>query len=246
MLLQPHLFVTIEFEFELPDTVNLERQDGQESSNMQGDDLEQVHDHGREHGDGHEQQHDQEQGHEHEHGHEQDQEHGHEHQHGNEQPQGHGHEQEQEQGHQHNSDNDALGTLTAYLEQLYIDMMNGKEMESHTQIDAVKQMENILLDRKESLSSSRLAKTWLQYMEMVDILKKYLKAERLGDWQLHLQATAEMLPYFAATGHNHYLKSSYIYLKQMVELEEKHPDVHHYFSNGLFVVRRSDRSMPAR
>ena len=226
---------------ELPDTVNLERQDGQESSNMQGDDLEQVHDHGREHGDGHEQQHDQEQGHEHEHGHEQDQEHGHEHQHGDEQPQGHGHEQEQEQGHQHNSDNDALGTLTTHLEQLYIDMMNGKEMESHTQIDAVKQMENILLDRKESLSSSRLAKTWLQYMEMVDILKKYLKAERLGDWQLHLQATAEMLPYFAATGHNHYLKSSYIYLQQMVELEEKHPDVHHYFSNGLFVVRRSDR-----
>merc|ERR1712074_179196 len=27
----------------------------------------------------------------------------------------------------------------------------------------------------------------------------------------------------------------------MQELEMTHPDVHHHFSNGLFVVRRSDR-----
>ena len=57
-------------------------------------------------------------------------------------------------------------------------------------------------------------------MDMVDILKKYLKAERLGDWDMHLAATTEMLPYFAASGHNHYLKSSYIYVQQMHELEQ--------------------------
>ena len=50
-----------------------------------------------------------------------------------------------------------------------------------------------------------------------------------------------MLPYFAASGHNNYLKSSYIYLQQMNELEMTHPEVHHHFSSGLFIVRRSDR-----
>ena len=58
---------------------------------------------------------------------------------------------------------------------------------------------------------------------------------------MHLAATTEMLPYFAASGHNHYLKSSYIYVQQMHELEATHPDVYHHFSNGLFVVRRSER-----
>ena len=78
-------------------------------------------------------------------------------------------------------------------------------------------------------------------MKMVDILKMYLKAERLGDWQLHLKATADMLPFFAATGHNNYLKSSYLYLQQMHELPTTHPDVYHNFSQGLFVVRQGNR-----
>ena len=95
--------------------------------------------------------------------------------------------------------------------------------------------------QKDALQTSRTAKLWIQYMEMIDILKMYLKAERLGNWELHLKATAEMLPYFAASGHNNYLKSSYIYLQQMQKLAETNPAVYHSFSKGLFVVCRSDR-----
>ena len=47
---------------------------------------------------------------------------------------------------------------------------------------------------------SRTASLWLQYMEMIDLLRKFVKAERLGDWDLHLQSLHEMLPYFAASG----------------------------------------------
>ena len=92
-----------------------------------------------------------------------------------------------------------------------------------------------------ALQGSRTAKLWLQYMKMVDILKMYLKAERLGDWQLHLKATADMLPFFAATGHNNYLISSYLYLQQMHKLPTTHPDVYHNFLQALFVVRQSNR-----
>ena len=76
---------------------------------------------------------------------------------------------------------------------------------------------------------------------MVDVRKLYLKAERLGGWDLHLKAVAEMLPFFAASGHNNYLKSSYIYLQQMNELPLSNPEVYHNFKKGLFVVRRSER-----
>ena len=38
-----------------------------------------------------------------------------------------------------------------------------------------------------SLKSRRTAQLWLQYMEMIDILKGFIKAERAGDWLLHLK-----------------------------------------------------------
>ena len=55
---------------------------------------------------------------------------------------------------------------------------------------------------------------------MLDILKQFIKAERMGNWRLHLKATYEMLPYFAASGHNLYATSAYIYYQIMTKLEE--------------------------
>ena len=50
-----------------------------------------------------------------------------------------------------------------------------------------------------------------------------------------------MLPYLAASGHNHYTKSAWVYLQRMSQLEEQHPDIYQQFQEGLHVVRRSDR-----
>ena len=93
----------------------------------------------------------------------------------------------------------------------------------------------------ESMKSSRTATLWLQYIGMVDILRKYIRAERTGNWELHLQAVSEMLPYLAACGHNHYTKSAWIYLQRMSNLHNDHLDVYQHFREGLHVVRRSDR-----
>ena len=89
--------------------------------------------------------------------------------------------------------------------------------------------------------SSRTAALWLQYMEMVDILRQFIKAERTANWELHLQTVNKMLPYFAASGHNNYLKCAYLYLQTMTDLPKQHPDVYQSFLSGLHVVRRSDR-----
>ena len=50
-----------------------------------------------------------------------------------------------------------------------------------------------------------------------------------------------MLPYFAASGHNLYAKSAYVYLQMMHQLEGRQPLVHASFMDGLHVIRRSDR-----
>lgn len=75
---------------------------------------------------------------------------------------------------------------------------------------------------------------------MVSLLHTFIKAERTGDWFLHLQTVQKMLPYLAAAGHNLYVKSAYIYLTEMCELEETHPYVHSLFAAGYHVVRRSN------
>ena len=78
-------------------------------------------------------------------------------------------------------------------------------------------------------------------MSTVDILKRFLKAERTGNWLLHLSIVHEMLPYLAAAVHNSYTKSAYLYLQLMNQLEETHPEIFKSFTGGHHVVRRSNR-----
>ncbi len=55
---------------------------------------------------------------------------------------------------------------------------------------------------------------------MIRILRMFIEAERTEDWMLHLQAIQDMLPYFAAAGHNLYAKSAYIYLQKIQQLPQ--------------------------
>ena len=43
-----------------------------------------------------------------------------------------------------------------------------------------------LEDVRSSLQESKTSCLWLKYMDMVDILKLFIRAERTGDWKLHL------------------------------------------------------------
>ena len=49
-----------------------------------------------------------------------------------------------------------------------------------------------------------------------------------------------MLPYFAASGHYLYAKSTYLYLQAMDELEHSNPKVYEIFFNGFHFVHRAE------
>ena len=99
-----------------------------------------------------------------------------------------------------------------------------------------------LRDKKEEMSAnSESARLWFQYMEMIQVLRLFIKAERTGNWKMHLRSLQEMLPYMAATGHTLYAKSIHVYLQDMLRLEHEHPDVYVFFESGYHVIRRSDR-----
>ena len=59
---------------------------------------------------------------------------------------------------------------------------------------------------------SRTAKLWVQFYRQVDIIHLFIRAERCGDWKLHLYAVQQMLPYLHATGHLHYAEYAHMYL----------------------------------
>ena len=95
-----------------------------------------------------------------------------------------------------------------------------------------------------SLSSdSRTAKLWVQYYHQVDIIRIFIRAERCGDWKLHLYAVQQMLPYLHAAGHLHYAKSAHMYLQEMNKLEQILTPSHYqrFVVDGCFTVRRSDK-----
>ena len=94
--------------------------------------------------------------------------------------------------------------------------------------------------KKQSIQASRTAKLWLQFMEMMDIVRMSLIGERMGIQELHIQAMVDMMPDLAASGHNLRTKCMYgVYLQQMHQLHETHPEVSRHFDQGLLVVGRS-------
>ena len=97
-------------------------------------------------------------------------------------------------------------------------------------------------DQQRTLSDeSRTAKLWIQYSHYVDVLRTTIRAERTGDWNMHLVAVSKMLNLFAATGHCHYAKSARLYLQMMLDLPHTHPWLYNKFQAGFNTVRRSDR-----
>ena len=107
--------------------------------------------------------------------------------------------------------------------------------------DVLYRIRHMIERQKEALKQSRTACLWLQYMDIMDILRRFIKAERTGNWDLNLHTVREMLPYFLAAEHTLYGKYAYVYINNTLKLESQNPDVHTSFKLGKHVIRRSGR-----
>ena len=65
------------------------------------------------------------------------------------------------------------------------------------------------------------------------------KAERTGDWLLHLSATTDMAPHFFSMDHPNYSRMLPVYLSDMNLLSETHPAVHDEFIGGNHTISQS-------
>ncbi|KAE8745966.1 hypothetical protein FOCC_FOCC007328, partial [Frankliniella occidentalis] len=72
--------------------------------------------------------------------------------------------------------------------------------------------------------SNRTGGLWVQYfdqVEIIEIMTTFVRAERTGDWRLHLYCVGQTLPHLAAAGHLHYAKDVHLYLQDIQKLEAK-------------------------
>ncbi|KAK3746863.1 hypothetical protein QZH41_000037 [Actinostola sp. cb2023] len=96
-----------------------------------------------------------------------------------------------------------------------------------------------LLTQFKQAASSKVFKFWDSYIDLVLLLLKFIRAEREGDWRLHLEATTEMIPHFFAMDRMNYSRWLPVYIMDMYQLEETDPDLHHEFISGNHTVSRS-------
>ena len=73
----------------------------------------------------------------------------------------------------------------------------------------------------------------------------YVRSIREADFLLYINALTKIVPWFFALGHTHYARWIPVYLRDMIVLKEKHPDVHGQFLKGNFAVKKTTRSFSA-
>lgn len=85
------------------------------------------------------------------------------------------------------------------------------------------------------------AELMIQYMEMVQLVKDFIRSERSGDFFLHLKCIEKMIPYFHASRHFLYAKSAHLYLQYMLQLETTMSNIEYerFVMGNFFTVRRS-------
>ncbi|CAK1588860.1 unnamed protein product [Parnassius mnemosyne] len=84
------------------------------------------------------------------------------------------------------------------------------------------------------------AALWVQYFNMVTLMKKYINFERCGDWDGHLACVQQIIPFFHASGHFQYAKCAHIYVQDMMQLKNSHPQTYKEFAEkGFFTINRT-------
>ena len=78
-------------------------------------------------------------------------------------------------------------------------------------------------------------KLWFMLIQALQLILHNVKAEREGNWKLHLHTLAKIIPYFFVTNRTNYSRWAPVYLLDMVELPD---EVHRYLDQGEFAVRQ--------
>ncbi len=95
----------------------------------------------------------------------------------------------------------------------------------------------------DAASESRTGQLWIEYLKQVALIRQFIRAERTGDWQLHIHTVNAMIPLFHAAGHLAYAKTARLYIEQMEGLSNIMSDEQYrdFTDGGYFTIRRTEK-----
>ena len=116
----------------------------------------------------------------------------------------------------------------------YVNLVNDKAVQSGTT--------KFYRKMQEIEQRGATAALWIHYYKLVTIIKNFIMAERMSNWDLHLDCVAKMLPFFHASSHFPNAKSAQLYLQDVVNLQSfMSEEEARKFKEGYFTVRRSKK-----
>jgi len=86
--------------------------------------------------------------------------------------------------------------------------------------------------KEHACNASSLFSFWNEYIEMVWLLLDLIYSDRNANWNLHLDAFTEMLPYDKAFDHLNYFRWGTVYITDMRRLSEDAPEVYREFTEN--------------
>lgn len=86
-------------------------------------------------------------------------------------------------------------------------------------------------------NSGQLASFWVMYLDLVEILLGLIRADREGDWLLHLANIRKMIPWCFAADKTNYARYLPVYFLQMASLQGTSQELYNHFLNGGFSVQ---------
>lgn len=87
----------------------------------------------------------------------------------------------------------------------------------------------------EKAANNETFKFWNQYCQMVELLLDCVKADRDGNWNLHINVVERMIPFCLLFNHYHYARGCVMYLEDMSNLP---PELVNAFQQGHFTVKK--------
>lgn len=80
---------------------------------------------------------------------------------------------------------------------------------------------------------------WLIYINMVNILPRYMLSERVGDWYSHLEEVKRTLSFTVMSRHHNYVPCLPIQPEDMYAVSPFHPDIYQEFLQSRFTVHQT-------
>ena len=84
-----------------------------------------------------------------------------------------------------------------------------------------------------------MAEYWNSYIGMVQLLLRFIRSTKEGNWQLHFECIRQMAPWMFAYDRTNYSRYLPLYWCEMMALPRTHPQAYQHLNSGEFGSQRS-------